>query len=637
MKKVSFRVRNFEKEQFLTYNIHDEAILDEEVLDFLEDEEPKGIVPIIYDEEEEYDTFSYEVTDKICLSELSKQDINAEMVLKVMRGLVLSLIDMGEYRIPLSYLVLNRNYIYVNSNYEVEFICIPLEEMQEVVDLNAFLRNFVANLRFEPSENGDYVARMLTYINNTAIFNLRNMLTLVEDLMDVCGVEIPEDTSADIYVDYQEIDEDEEVVEEAIAEDVEGEEVAEEAIAEDVEGEEVAEEAIAEDVEGEEVAEEAIAEDVEDEEVAEEAIAEDVEDEEVVEEAIAEDVEDEEVAEEAIAEDVEDEEVAEEAIAEDVEGEEVAEEAIAEDVEDEEVAEEAIAEDVEGEEVVEEAIAEDVEDEEVVEEAIAEDVEDEEVAEEAITEDVEGEEVVEEAIAEDVESTQEVDVRENNACEELQAEKPEEVVQDNEVIEEIKEVQKTIKKPTLKTKEIPNTPMMYGDDLDEILAEMEQESNKVQGTKSGLKIKRDIKVNRASIVMSNQEESKETEELVEAPKEEIAESVQNQVPPKKKTDVPKVNPYLIRVNTKERIMITKQNFKVGKASMGVDYRVQGNGAVSRVHAIITNKDDIYYIRDNKSTNHTMVNGKVLEDGENEALVDECIILLGDEEFVFKMG
>ena len=535
MKKVSFRVRNFEKEQFLTYNIHDEAILDEEVLDFLEDEEPKGIVPIIYDEEEEYDTFSYEVTDKICLSELSKQDINAEMVLKVMRGLVLSLIDMGEYRIPLSYLVLNRNYIYVNSNYEVEFICIPLEEMQEVVDLNAFLRNFVANLRFEPSENGDYVARMLTYINNTAIFNLRNMLTLVEDLMDVCGVEIPEDTSADIYVDYQEIDEDEEVVEEAIAEDVEGEEVAEEAIAEDVEGEEVEEEAIAEDVEGEEVEEEAIAEGIESEEVAEEAIA---------------------------------------------EGEEVAE---------------------------------------------------------AITEDVEGEEVVEEAIAENVESQQEVDVRENTACEELKAEKPEEVVQENEVIEEIKEVQKTIKKPTLKTKEIPNTPMMYGDDLDEILAEMEQESNKVQGTKSGLKIKRDIKVNRASIVMSNQEESKETEELVEAPKEEIAESVQNQVPPKKKTDVPKVNPYLIRVNTKERIMITKQNFKVGKASMGVDYRVQGNGAVSRVHAIITNKDDIYYIRDNKSTNHTMVNGKVLEDGENEALVDECIILLGDEEFVFKMG
>ena len=100
--------------------------------------------------------------------------------------------------------------------------------------------------------------------------------------------------------------------------------------------------------------------------------------------------------------------------------------------------------------------------------------------------------------------------------------------------------------------------------------------------------------------------------------------------------VPKVNPYLIRVNTDERIMITKQNFKIGKASMGVDYSVKGNGAVSRVHAVITNKDGIYYIRDNKSTNHTFVNGKTLEDGENELLTQDCKIVLGDEEFIFKL-
>ena len=46
---------------------------------------------------------------------------------------------------------------------------------------------------------------------------------------------------------------------------------------------------------------------------------------------------------------------------------------------------------------------------------------------------------------------------------------------------------------------------------------------------------------------------------------------------------------------------------------------------------------VYYIKDNKSTNHTIVNGKVLEDGDSEMLVDDCTIFLGDEEFVFKMG
>ncbi len=90
MKQISFRVRNFDKEQYLTFNIDNEAELDEEVLDFLEEEEPEGIVPVIFEEGEEFDTFSYDVTDKIHLSELSEQEINAEMVLLVLRGLILA-------------------------------------------------------------------------------------------------------------------------------------------------------------------------------------------------------------------------------------------------------------------------------------------------------------------------------------------------------------------------------------------------------------------------------------------------------------------------------------------------------------------------------------------------------------------
>ena len=120
MKKVSFRVRNFDKEQFLTFDIDNEAELDEELLDFLEDEEPRGIVPVIFEDGgEEQDTFSYNITDKIHLCELSNQEINAEMVLMVMRGIVLSLINMAENRIPLSYLVLHRNYIYIAMQYKI--------------------------------------------------------------------------------------------------------------------------------------------------------------------------------------------------------------------------------------------------------------------------------------------------------------------------------------------------------------------------------------------------------------------------------------------------------------------------------------------------------------------------------------
>ena len=101
-------------------------------------------------------------------------------------------------------------------------------------------------------------------------------------------------------------------------------------------------------------------------------------------------------------------------------------------------------------------------------------------------------------------------------------------------------------------------------------------------------------------------------------------------------NAPKANPYLIRVNTDERIMINKATFKIGKATRGVDYTISGNGAVSRQHAVIIQKNGVCYIKDNKSTNHTYVNGKVIEDGVEEILTHDSVIKLGDEEFQFKL-
>ncbi len=680
MKKVSFIARNFEKERYLTYEIGSDAVFDEDVLDFLEEEEPKGLVPIIYEENEEKETFSYDVTDKIRLCELSGQEINAEMVLKVMRGIVLSLIDMGEYRVSLSYLVMNRNYIYINSEYEVEFICIPLEDMADEVDVNSFLRSFMANLRYESSENGDYVAKLLSYINNSAIFNLRNLLTLIEDLMSDYGIELPEDSSSDIYVDYQEIfdDDDDEDDEEFMAATAqapvtkEAEEVIEEPVEE--EAEEVVEEPVEE--EAEEVAEEPVEEETE--EVAEEPVAEEAE--EAAEEPVAEEAE--EVAKEPVAEEAE--EVAEELVEE--ETEEVAEEPVEE--ETEEVAEEPVAE--EAEEVAEEPVAEEAEEvakepvekeaEEVAKEPVEKEAEEvakepvEKEAEEVAKEPVEkeAEEVAKEPVAEEIEEAAKEPVAEEieEAAKEPVVEETEETV-DEHMVEKIKEVMKqemnssleeaqqvqeaislkavtevSLEKPKVKfkTKEAAMPTVSLDYELDEYLAEREREVHVAKYEESGIKIRKNVKVNRASLVKNNQEEvaavveEQEIEAATTILRPEDAPASFGMVSePVKTTKPPKANPYLIRVNTEERIMITKQNFKVGKANMGVDYTVKGNGAVSRVHAIISSREDVYYIKDNKSTNHTVVNGRTLEEGEIEQLTNNCKIMLGNEEFVFKLG
>ena len=591
MKKISFRVRNFDKEQFLTFNIDNEAELDEELLDYLEEEEPAGIVPVIFEEGEEFDTFSYNVTDKIHLSELSEQEINAEMVLLVLRGLVMALIDMAEYRVPVSYLVLNRHYIYIDSDYKVEFVCIPLEEMREDVDISHFLRNFLASLRFEPSDNDNYVARLFTYINNHAVFNLRNMLSLVETLMEDLGIEIPDDAN-EIYAEYHEVEE--------VSSDT--------TVLTGKEETDISQ----------------VMDDL--------AAAEELEDAEDIETAMS----------DLAAQSEEDT------------GKLAAEEEIEEAEEPEEAEEEKTEEPKEAEEEEAEE-PEEAEEEEIEEPEEAEAEEPEEVAEEKVKEPEEAKEPEQKPAKKSVmELDEESQEMVNKLKEKLAGSKKE---------KQPKSTEKEIKKPTFKTKDTSSVGVVIQDDLDEFLAEKEMEEQATHHEDSGLKIRKNIKVSRASILKNTQEElkaaeekeaeQKALEEVTEAEDEvtEVAETEEEEVVSNSilsqtisgatgllrgNVNVPKVNPYLIRVNTDERIMITKQNFKVGKASMGVDYTVKGNGAVSRVHAVITNKDGIYYIRDNKSTNHTYVNGKMLEEGENELLTQDCKIVLGDEEFIFKL-
>ena len=521
MKKISFRLRSFDKEQFLTFNIDNNAELDEEILDFLEEEEPEGIVSIIFEEQDEFDTFSYDITDKIHLCELSNQEINAEMVLMVLRGLVTGLLNMSEYRIPLSYLVLNRQYIYIDSDYKVEFVCIPLEDMNEEADLTNFFRNFIASLRFDPSEDGDYVAKLLTYVNNREVFSLRNLLELVEEQMERMGIEIPEGGSNEIYGEYTEVDESNDSYEASVS---------------DV-----------------------------------------------------------------------------------------------------------------SEPTYEEPVTESYEP----------------AYEEPATEGYEpaNEELVEEKI-------------------ELTQEEPE---ADSDADDKASLKQDTTKQKRFKTKDAGGpVGVVIEDDFNEFMADQEDPLEDEAALKFRKDIK-DIKINRASIVKNTEDEikaleeqSEEAEESQEAddkekepakkkgrtkkdktektsragkksakkdedkatpekePEAEGGEDAPSQTVVNKNNNVPKVNPYLLRVNTDERIMIMKQTFKIGKAGMGVDYTITGNGAISRVHAIITGKDGEYFIRDNKSTNHTFVDGQSVEEGESAKLTDGCKIVLGDEEFIFKM-
>lgn len=95
-------------------------------------------------------------------------------------------------------------------------------------------------------------------------------------------------------------------------------------------------------------------------------------------------------------------------------------------------------------------------------------------------------------------------------------------------------------------------------------------------------------------------------------------------------------PYLIRKNTFDRIDINKPVFRIGKEKSYVDYFIGDNNTISRLHADIISRDNRYYLKDNNSTNHSYINGSMIQGNQEAELFDGAVITLSNEDFEFHL-
>lgn len=94
--------------------------------------------------------------------------------------------------------------------------------------------------------------------------------------------------------------------------------------------------------------------------------------------------------------------------------------------------------------------------------------------------------------------------------------------------------------------------------------------------------------------------------------------------------------YLVKSSNRERIPMEYPVFRIGKDRNSVDYLVENNNAVSRLHAEIITKGNSYYIKDKGSTNGTFVNGKILNAEEEWEIFNGDEIRFANEVFEFQI-
>lgn len=95
--------------------------------------------------------------------------------------------------------------------------------------------------------------------------------------------------------------------------------------------------------------------------------------------------------------------------------------------------------------------------------------------------------------------------------------------------------------------------------------------------------------------------------------------------------------WLVQSSTGRRIDLTKNRFVIGKSSGDVDFRIVGNGTVSRKHCQILKRGTDYYVEDLGSTNGTYIDGAKLEPNDPGLISDGQKLLISDERFVFEQS
>ena len=584
MRKVNFKVRNIGSEKYLSYVLDDETDLDEELLDYLDDNKIAELIDIIYEEDDENDYLTYNIMDRTTVGALLSGTVHAEMMLGIIRGVASGIMNMRDLGIPVSYVILNKDFTYVNPvTFDVKMICIPVgSDVAANAEFKAFVKDLILNATYADDEDCNYVAKLINMLN-VEKFTIRGFVSQITELMEAAGLQVEEefmdvgdsgvevsqgvdipqgDTSLDDLPEFKDISFDDD--------DDDGLEMYEE------------------------------------EPTEENTIFKDLDLNADVDSALN-----------SVNMDLFDESNLEElTLDEDAELEETAHD--------------------EAEPETEEAEAEDIKPATEIPIETPEETEESEGMTEMLT------------------GADLADIGE----EKPHAFNIKEIAHTAEGVTEISAESKMEEKPVL----------IDTQDLDNLIEKPP--------------VMKNIRINRAKIIQKASVEM-EDDEVIDNPTEQIRGAgdvdeadavepetlttpvpveekeepetgatgttveltggmsvVQDQTPEEEKKPapgVPKAMPYIIRVNTKERVMVNKAVFKLGKANRGVDFTIDGNGAISRVHAIIYQRDDGCYLKDNKATNATLVDGVKLEEGQEVKLKNDATITIGGEDFIFKLS
>lgn len=169
---------------YLVCELEPQEQLDGLALGMLTNNHIAGVAPVLYTEMNGQRFLKYNISAKVSANQFFSGTVSKQRALTAFKNILNALCSADEYMITPSCFSVEAEYVFLNvSSCEVALVCIPVENNKDFdSELAAFFRNILTAARFDDREDASYIASLTACVNNAETFNAYTMRDLVANL-----------------------------------------------------------------------------------------------------------------------------------------------------------------------------------------------------------------------------------------------------------------------------------------------------------------------------------------------------------------------------------------------------------------------------------------------------------------------
>ncbi|MDY6329755.1 MAG: DUF6382 domain-containing protein [Lachnospiraceae bacterium] len=194
---IDLNIKNDEEKVTAEYLLKSNDRIDNLTLGMMVNNDIEGFLPVQPVQVENDRYFRYDITGLVTMKEYLGEYVKKDRLLKVFYGIANTIKESSEYMINWTSFSLERKEIYVNPETgDVKLLCLPLLTVINDGNICNFFKNVLFSSQFDLDENGDYVGKLITFLNPKS-YTLDKFIYELEDMLGLEHKEVVEDEDED--------------------------------------------------------------------------------------------------------------------------------------------------------------------------------------------------------------------------------------------------------------------------------------------------------------------------------------------------------------------------------------------------------------------------------------------------------